>query len=485
MGNALAQLMLIIWPAVCVAFFTRLSVERALIWSIVGAYMLLPPRTEFDLPLIPSLDKFSIPSISALVIIVLFLGLRPSFWPRHRITRVLIVSMLMGTVFSVVTNTDPILFNQRVDALPISFPSGFLPGLRLIDVLSILSSQLIMLIPFFLARQYLSSDTGLRELMYALVIAGLIYSIPALIEVRLSPQLNIWIYGFFQHSFEQMMRDGGFRPIVFMPHALWLALFFTMSMAASAAFLRSAPHETRWRYIIATLYLLIVVFLCKSMATQMYALLLLLLILFTSPKWQIRTALFFAAVAVIYPMLRGIGAVPLDLILAKAEAINPARAASLNFRFMNEELLLERAAERTLFGWGGWGRNLVYDAEFGRIATIADGRWILVFGTYGWFGYITQMGLVAFPLILMGWYTYKQPNLALSPFIAPLCLMLGFTMVDMLLNDTLVPMTLLIVGAILGYAERLMPAPSKNHQFFPEGAAIGRKPDQPRKRTVL
>ncbi|MFY9212695.1 MAG: hypothetical protein WAO69_16395, partial [Aestuariivita sp.] len=177
MGNALAQLMLIIWPAVCVAFFTRLSVERALIWSIVGAYMLLPPRTEFDLPLIPSLDKFSIPSISALVIIVLFLGLRPSFWPRHRITRVLIVSMLMGTVFSVVTNTDPILFNQRVDALPISFPSGFLPGLRLIDVLSILSSQLIMLIPFFLARQYLSSDTGLRELMYALVIAGLIYSI--------------------------------------------------------------------------------------------------------------------------------------------------------------------------------------------------------------------------------------------------------------------------------------------------------------------
>ena len=46
-----------------------------------------------------------------------------------------------------------------------------------------------------------------------------------LVEVRLSPQINTWIYGFFQHDFIQMMRYGGFRPIVFLPHGLWVAFF--------------------------------------------------------------------------------------------------------------------------------------------------------------------------------------------------------------------------------------------------------------------
>ena len=264
MGNGLAYLMLLIWPAVCVALFARLSVERALIWSIIGAYMLLPPRTEFDLPLVPAMDKFSIPSVSALLIIVAFLGLRPSFIPRHGITKVMILMMLLGSVFTVIGNTDSIVFRLRTDLEPINFQVGVLPGLRLIDTLSVLSGTLILLIPFFLARQYLSSDKGLRELMFAFVIAGLVYTIPALIEIRLSPQMNVWIYGFFQHSFEQMIRDGGFRPIVFMPHALWLALFFIMALSASAALLRDAPHETRWRYILVTAYLVIVIYLYKA-----------------------------------------------------------------------------------------------------------------------------------------------------------------------------------------------------------------------------
>ena len=396
----------------------------------------------------------------------------------------MILMMLLGSVFTVIGNTDSIVFRLRTDLEPINFQVGVLPGLRLIDTLSVLSGTLILLIPFFLARQYLSSDKGLRELMFAFVIAGVVYTIPALIEIRLSPQMNVWVYGFFQHSFEQMIRDGGFRPIVFMPHALWLALFFIMALSASAALLRDAPHETRWRYILVTAYLVIVIYLCKSLASQIYMVLLVPLILFASQNWQIRIALLCATAAVVYPMLRNLGLIPLDLILAKAELINPARAQSLGFRFTNEELLLERAAERPIFGWGGWGRNLVHVETTGAIATIADGRWILVFGTYGWFGYISQMGLVALPLILMAWYTYKRPDLKLSPMIPPLCLMLGFTMVDMLLNDTLVPMTLLMVGALLGYAERLMGEETEKRKLFPSGPVIGR-PKEASKRTVL
>ena len=40
--------------------------------------------------------------------------------------------------------------------------------------------------------------------------------------------------GYFQHSFEQMMRAGGFRPIVFLYHGLWVA--FLTATAVLAAF---------------------------------------------------------------------------------------------------------------------------------------------------------------------------------------------------------------------------------------------------------
>ena len=45
----------------------RLPVERALIWSILGAYLLLPPVAASTFPLIPPLDKVSIPNLAAYV----------------------------------------------------------------------------------------------------------------------------------------------------------------------------------------------------------------------------------------------------------------------------------------------------------------------------------------------------------------------------------------------------------------------------------
>ena len=65
MPNALAFLMLIIWPLACVVMFRKLPFERAIIWSILGGYLILPPRANFDLPLVPSMDKVSIPSLCA------------------------------------------------------------------------------------------------------------------------------------------------------------------------------------------------------------------------------------------------------------------------------------------------------------------------------------------------------------------------------------------------------------------------------------
>ena len=65
------------------------------------------------------------------------------------------------------------------------------------------------LLPFILGFRVLSEPASARRLVVALCGAMLAYSLPMLVEIRLSPQLNAWIYGFFPHEFQQTMRYGG------------------------------------------------------------------------------------------------------------------------------------------------------------------------------------------------------------------------------------------------------------------------------------
>lgn len=485
MGNALAYLMLAIWPAVCLVLFRTQRIERALIWSILGGYLFLPPLTSFDLPLIPPMDKVSIPNLSVLLIVLFALREKVSLWPRARSAQILVVGLVLCAVPTVLTNTDPIIFEVLRDADPILFMVDQLPGQSIRDIGSVLVAQVLTLVPFLLARQFLSSDDGLRELLLALMVGALVYSIPSLLEVRLSPQINIFVYGFFQHSFEQTMRAGGFRPIVFLEHGLWLALFVCTGLMAAAAMTRNAPVIDRWKIFLLTAYLAVLLVLCKSLASLAYGIVLTPIILFAPLRWQIRLAAFFAFVAVTYPMLRNFHLVPLDLILAKAELISVERAHSLSFRFENEEQLLDRAAEKPLFGWGGWGRSLIRHEETGQILTIPDGRWIIVFGTFGWLGYICEMGLLALPLVLMLFVLRKHGQTGVSPYAPPLCLILGITMMDMLLNATLTPLTWMTAGAILGYAERRMPRAAKGPAFAMSQTAIQSAKPPKGKRTVM
>ncbi|WP_216825907.1 hypothetical protein [Sulfitobacter sp. SK012] len=457
MPNAIAYLALLAWPAVCLVLFRTLKVERALIWSILGGYLILPPLAEFNFPLVPAMDKVTIPNLSVLAIMLFGMREKLRLWPDNRIAQLLVVGLVLCTIPTVLTNGDAILFEVLQGADPIVFFVDALPGQSVRDIGSVLIAQVLTLVPFLLARQFLSTEAGLRELLLAFMIGALAYSIPSLTEIRLSPQMNIWVYGFFQHDFAQTIRGQGFRPIVFLPHGLWLAMFICTGVIAAAALARAAPNQERWKTVMLLAYLFVLLVLCKSAASLVYGLFLVPLVLFVPTRWQIGLAATFAVIALTYPMLRNFGIIPLDAILAQAEAFSPERAQSLGYRFFNEEQLLGRAAEKPAFGWGGWGRSLLRDSETGTIVTIPDGRWIIVFGTFGWLGYLSEFGLLALPLILMGVYIRRQPQAALSPFVGPVALILGITMMDMLLNATLTPVTWLVAGAVLGHAERLSP----------------------------
>ncbi len=460
MPNLIAHVVLLAWPLAIYAMFRLMSVERALIWSILGGYMLLPEATAINLPMIPALSKVTLPNVTAFVMIMLLLGKRIALLPESTLGRGLIGLFILSPIVTVLNNPEPIPFGTIwVGSLSIHDPGidalSDIPGLRPYDAIAFVGNQLFLMLPLFMARQFLASAAALQELLKALVIAGLIYSIPMLYEVRFSPQLHTMVYGFFQHDFSQAMRGLGFRPFVFMPHGLWVAFFALMTFVAAVALARHAPAEDRPRRTLIAAYLGVVLLLCKTLGVNMMALALAPMVALLGTRMQLRIGAMVGAAAMLYPLMRGAGLVPVwqfhDIVAAR----NPERAQSFEFRLTNEELLLDRAAEKALFGWGSWGRNLLHDPMTGQVETIVDGHWIIVIGSHGWLGYIATFGLLCLPFLLLWWWARKLPDAELSPWIGPLTLILAANMIDLLPNATLVPFTWLLAGALLGHAELL------------------------------
>lgn len=469
MPNSLAYIALVLWPVVVVVLFRRLPVERALIWSILGGYLLLPPVAAIDLPAVPALDKMSIPALSAYVVVTRMLGISVPLIPTGRLARLLLGVFVLAPFGTILTNPE---------VIPVA-GHGVLPSLRLYDAISIIAFQAFVILTFALARSLLASAAALREILIALVVGGLGYSLPMLLEVRLSPQLNIWIYGFFQHSFEQMMRQGGFRPIVFLQHGLWVAFFAMTSVLAAVSLLREAPAADKARLALASAYLFVVLVLCKSIGSLVYAAALAPLVLMIGQRWLLRIAMAMAVLALSYPVLRSSGLIPAEDLVRLAASYSAERAQSLEFRFANEAVLLNHAFEKSWFGWGGFGRNQIYDIFTGRSLTVADGRWVIVLGMYGWVGYVGEFGLLALPLVLLWRRAERLPPGTMAAPLGALAVIHGVNMVDMLPNATLTPMTWLIAGALLGHAE-LAAAPTQD-----KPAATDIAPKAGRPRTIM
>ena len=443
-ANAFAYLMLGIWPLVSWQLWQRRDHVTALVWTILGGYLLLPPLVRIDLPALPDLDKASIPSLVAFAFATLALRDRISFLPQSWLGRMLMALFVLSPFATVLTNTDPLAAGVLA-----------IPGMRIYDSLASVANQAIVLLPYFLARRYMAGPEAPQITLGALVAGGLAYSLPMLVEARLSPQLNVWIYGFFQHDFSQMMRMGGFRPIVFLPHGLWVAFFAYMAAMAGLAQARDCARDQRLRHVLVALYLLAMVALCKSAGPATYTLACLPLVLLAPPQLMVRVAALLAGIVILYPILRGADLVPINAIIDIAQSISPDRAGSLGFRVDNENALLVHAAQRPWFGWGGYGRNLLYDAQTGRSLSIADGYWIIVLGIYGWVGYLAEFGLLVLPLVLLAREVSRKgvPPLPLATGV--LALIHAVNLVDLLPNATSIPFTWLMAGALLAQAERL------------------------------
>ncbi|KUF10161.1 hypothetical protein [Pseudoponticoccus marisrubri] len=446
MPNPIAFLALAIWPIVIVALFGRLRADRALIWGLMLGYLFLPESPAvFDLPLMPPLNKHNIPALAAFMVTLWKFGDQGgSYLPQSLAGRVLLATFILSPALTVLNNEEPVFYGQVG-----------LPGLTIKDAVALVLGQFLLVLPFLLARKHLASGGAQREILFALMVGGLVYSLLMLIEMRLSPQLNLWVYGYYQHLFGQSIRGGGYRPVVFLYHGLWTAFFAMTALVSAWALWRERLDDGRFKLLLAGLYLGAIVVLSNSLGALLFAVLLVPMVIFLGTRMQVRIAMVIGLLALAYPVLKGADLVPEQRLLNQAASIDPQRAASLEFRFDNENTLLERAYLKPVFGWGSWGRNHILDPVSGNILTVTDGRWIIVIGVYGWVGFVAEFGLLILPLLLIGREVMASERGRVSPLVGPLCLMLAINVTDMIPNATLTPLTWLIVGALTGYAEKL------------------------------
>lgn len=485
MPNLTAYAVLFLWPLVALVLFRTLSPERAVIWTILGGYLFLPVRPSIDFPMLPAFEKELVAPLSALIGALLVRkgwaladrqpdmpgpgagqrvvahsrfarsggGAAPEgtaqpakigatkavvgqpLMSRWRIVGILVVA-LAGTVMTVLTNTEPVLSGNRV-----------MPGTRLYDVFSMTLNFLVLMIPFIVGWRYLSGPAAQRAILVAFALGGALYAPLMLFEVRMSPQLNSWIYGFFPHDFLQHIRRGGFRPVVFLEHGLWVGIFTTLAILASLGLWRVTPTGVRpWdrlRWLVLAGGLLVVLVLAKSLGALMIAIAFGTVVLFGGRRVVLLMAAGVAALVLLYPMARGLGLVPVEQVAALAEALDAERAESFEFRLRSEDLLLDKANDKAVFGWGGWGRNLVYN-EWGQQTAITDGAWIIVMGAMGWVGYLTQFGLLCLPLCLLA---FRREVPAETVFLS---VVLSANLLDLIPNATLETITWLLAGAVAG-----------------------------------
>ncbi len=309
-------------------------------------------------------------------------------------------------------------------------------------------------VPYLVGRAYLSDLAGLRAIAVGVFLGGVAYIPFCLYEIRMSPQLHRILYGFHQHEFIQTVRWGGFRPMVFMQHGLAVGMWMTAACLAGVWLWRSGVMRSVWG--IRTHWLLAPLLVTTLLVKSVGALVLLAVGLAALLAGRgFRTALPIALLTLVTPAYiaaRASGAWSGQEIADTAARLDPERAESVRTRLSNESDLVERAFQRPLFGWGGYGRAEVRDDQ-GQSTSIRDGLWVILLGETGLVGLVSITAMMLVPVLLVT--ARFRRRLLLDPAlasVAALAVLVGITMVDSLFNAFTSPLVIAASGGLLGLA---------------------------------
>jgi hypothetical protein len=482
---AFAHVALFAWIVLVPVLFTRMSRQRAVMIAIVAGWLFLPEIRDYavlaDSPpparlLFISISKINAISYGLLAAVLCFdrqrlLSFRPQWFDAP------MIAWCVCPFFTIVAN------DMR---LYVGFSQTW-------------QQTLYWGVPYLMGRLYFTDLAGLRELAIGIVLGGLVYVPFCMFEVRLSPQLHRWVYGFYQHDFGQSVRGSTFRATVFMEHGLMVGMWMTAAtvMAVWTWWTGALGRLDvgRWCRPLpmggVVLLLLIAMVLLKSAgalalgvgaAAALFvsrwlpapvALVGLLLVpptYIVGRAWTAREPTGWLASslddkasdelerrALEKPMFAGSDVTGDDFLRFLSEVFNPERASSVQTRLVMEDKLLEKAVQHPMFGWGGEGRARVYDPA-GKDVSITDGYWIAVLGDRGFFGLVAMCAAVLLPALRFAWVhpqrLWSHPALAPAAVIAVL---LAISLIDDLFNAMIDPIFILASGALASVTGTRLP----------------------------
>ena len=432
----LVPITLLGWPFVAIALFTVLPPRRAVLAAYMLAWLFLP-QAGIDVPGFPDIDKINATSLGALAGVLLFDAQRLSRFSFSWVDIPVIVWCLTSMLSALTNELPPDATSPLYDGI-----SG------------LVKDSLTWGVPYLIGRLYFNNLVALRELAIGIFLGGLIYAPLCLFEMKMSPCLHQFVYGYHPSSFLMTLRYGGYRPMVFMQHGLMLSMWMTCTALVGAWLWKTGSLRRIFNLPMGpiVLVLIVVTVLCKS--TGAIALLVLGLgVLYLNSI--VRSNALLIAIAIITPIymtvrIQGIwsGKQLVDL----AYKIDSERGDSLAGRLENEDMLNQHAAKKSLFGWGGWGRWRVHDPKTGEDITVSDGMWVIARGERGLVGLASVTALVLLPygllLARVRARYWTHPWLA-AP--AALAVILMLYSIDNLFNAMLNPVYLLAAGGLSGF----------------------------------
>lgn len=425
--NFMVPLALIGWIPAVLLLFMLLTPVRAVIAAFLAAWLFLP-MAGYALPGLPDYTKTSATCFGVLLATLLFdsgrlMQFRPS-WAD--------LPMLVWCL--------------------VPLPSALTAGYDLYEGATGVVAYVIMWgVPYVIGRVYFTSLATLREFAIGFFIGGLIYTPLCLFEIRMSPQLHNWVYGYHQHDWLQVFRGGGFRPTVFMQHGLAVGTFMCTAALIGFWLWRSRSPRAMLGVPMGALVAAVggTAVLCKSTGATL--LLLMGAGVLVASRWFKTRLLLLSLIAgpVIYIVLRTVGGWSGQELIDLAAMISEDRAGSVATRLTSETGTWDKVQP---YLWFGTKRFTFVSSglEEGELRVIPDGMWIIALGCNGIVGLAAFLGAILVPPAL---FTLRvRPTLWLHPLAAPaaaLAVVLALYMVDFLFNAMVNPLFLLAAGGLV------------------------------------
>ena len=404
--------------------FALLPRQRAMVASAIGSWLLLP-SVSLDLPGFPDYTKATAATTGILLSTLLF---EPNRVLTYRFRWFDIPMLLWGLC---------------------PFVSSISNALGPYDGLSAAFRQTTSwFLPYFIGRLYLTNGDDMRELGLGMIIGGMCLIPLCLFEFKMSPCLQRMIYGFGRF---EGVRYGGYRPRVFFKAGLELGLWMHGVTLVTWWFWRTGQLKRLGGFGAgaSVAALVITSIACKTTGAT---------ILFFSGTaalwicWRTKTkwllwGLLFAAPLYYTVRISNAWSGHLAVELVRS-AIDADRAHSLEFRLDNEDLLIAKAMHRPYFGWGGWGRNFIYDERNQRVTTI-DGMWMIALGMNGCVGLVLMATAILLPAVLFlrrfPVERWDDPSLAA---VVPIAVIVDLYLLDGLVNAMLNVIYIIAAGGL-------------------------------------